>query len=420
MNQKTILVLGAATLAAVVATTALQSGRANDTRPASTEERLLPALGDRVNDVREIGIEAAGGPLTLRAEGTGWVLSEAAGYPADGEKVRTFLLGLRDARRLEPKTANADRYERLGLVEPDGEGAASVRVTLRDGEGATVETVLIGKQRTSRAEPAAAQMGVTPDTQYYTLPGEGPQTFLAAGQLGVDAQPLRWVNPEFLNVDRTRIASAAITHPDGAEILALREDMGQNEMVVQDIPEGMIAKTPSGTAQLLGALQRLRFEDVRRADSLDWPEEIISNATFTTEGGLKVSVETMKVADKEDPETMVTWSRVSFALEPEAPDASPIGGEEPTEAPEAKGPSREELEAELAELKAATEGWAYALPSWKETSFRLRPEGVMEPAPAPAPAPALGPAPDGTDPPQGEAAGPAPLKMTPPPEGGGI
>ncbi len=423
MNQKTILILGAATVATVAATATLQAGRDRDSRPANLEERLLPGLVERVNDVRGILIEAANGPTTLRATDAGWVLSEAADYPANEEKVRTLLLDLRDARRLEAKTANLDRHERLGLVAPDREGASSVRVTLSDGSGATVETVLIGNQRTSRAEPAAAQMGVTPDAQYYTLPGEGPQTFLAAGKLGVDSRTLGWVNQEFLNIDRSRISAATITHPDGQEVVAVREDMGQNEMVVRNIPDGMVAKAPSGTAQLVGALQRLRFDDVRKADSLTWPEETISTATFTTEGGLQVSVETMKVPSSDEPETMITWSRVSFDLAPESEDAAQATGEEPGEA-EAKeeGPSRAELEAELTELRAATEGWAYALPTWKETSFRLRPEGVMEPAPEPAPEPEPGPeegaAPSGAT--DSGTADPVPLKMTPPPEGGGI
>jgi hypothetical protein len=421
VNQKTILILGAATVATVAATAALQAGRDRDSRPATLEERLLPGLVERVNDVRGILIETSNGPTTLRATDAGWVLSEAADYPANEEKIRTLLLDLRDARRLEAKTANADRHERLGLVAPDREGSSSVRVTLSDASGATVETVLIGNQRTSRAEPAAAQMGVTPDAQYYTLPGEGPQTFLAAGQLGVDSRTLGWVNQEFLNIDRSRLSAATITHPDGQEVVAVREDMGQNEMVVRNIPDGMVAKTPSGTAQLVGALQRLRFDDVRKADSLDWPEETISNATFTTEGGLQVSVETMKVPSSDDPETMVTWSRLAFDLAPEAEaeDAAPSTGEEPGAAEaQDEGPSRADLEAELAELRAATEGWAYALPTWKETSFRLRPEGVMEPAPEPEPEPEEGAAPLGAT--GSGTVDPVPLKLTPPPEGGGI
>lgn len=425
MNQKTILILGAATVATVAATAALQAGRDRDSRPANLEERLLPGLVERVNDVRSILIEAANGPTTLRATDAGWVLSEAADYPANEEKIRTLLLDLRDARRLEAKTADADRHERLGLVPPDREGASSLRVTLSDASGETVETVLIGNRRTSRAEPAAAQMGVTPDAQYYTLPGEGPQTFLAAGKLGVDSRTLGWVNQEFLNIDRSRISAATITHPDGEQVVAVREDMGRNEMVVRNIPDGMVAKTPSGTAQLVGALQRLRFDDVRKADSLDWPEETISNATFTTEGGLQVNVETMKVPSQDDPETMVTWSRLSFDLAPatQAEDAAPAADAEPGE-PEAEddGPSRADLEAELTELRAATEGWAYALPTWKETSFRLRPEGVMEPAPEPAPEPE--PEPDEGAAPSGEAGSgtvdPVPLRLTPPPKGGGI
>ena len=60
MNQKTILILGAATVATVAATAALQAGRDRDSRPATLEERLLPGLVERVNDVRGILIETCG------------------------------------------------------------------------------------------------------------------------------------------------------------------------------------------------------------------------------------------------------------------------------------------------------------------------------------------------------------------------
>ena len=170
MNQKTILILGAATVGAVALTASLQSGRADDTRPASTAAPLLPALKERVNDVRELRIESPAGPATLRAEGDGWVLAEASGYPADGSKVRTLLLDLRDARRLEAKTANPERHGRLGLTAPTDEGAVSTRVTLVDGDGGVIETVLIGKQRTSKADPGAAPSRASaPDSPSLTV-----------------------------------------------------------------------------------------------------------------------------------------------------------------------------------------------------------------------------------------------------------
>lgn len=415
MKQKTLLTLGAATVVALAATAKLQSGRDGAAQPASTEAALLPALSERVNEVREIRIQSASGPTTLRSSEEGWVLVEAAGYPANEEKVRTFLLGLRDARRIEAKTANPERHARLGLVAPDSEGAVSVRVTLTDAQGAPIETVLVGKQRTSRAEPAAAQMGVTPDAQYYTLPGAGPQSFLAAGDLGVDSRAMGWLNQEFLNIDRSRIQSATITHPDGQRVVAVREAMDQNEMVVQDLPEGMVPKTPSGTAQLVGALQRLRFDDVREAAALEWPAEILTSATFGAEDGLQVTVETMKVAAEDDPEKMVTWARLAFELAPDV--ASATGDEDDATA------SRAEREAELSALKAATNGWAYALPTWKENAFRLRLEAVMEAAPEAileAENPVEEPV---AQPPGGDlGANPAPLPIEPPaaPGGGGI
>ena len=421
MNQKTILILGAATVGAVALTASLQSGRADDTRPASTAAPLLPALKERVNDVRELRIESPAGPATLRAEGDGWVLAEASGYPADGSKVRTLLLDLRDARRLEAKTANPERHGRLGLTAPTDEGAVSTRVTLVDGDGGVIETVLIGKQRTSKADPGAAQLGVRPDAQYYALPGEVRLVPLAAGNLRVDGRTLGWVNQEFLNVDRARIRSATISHPDGDEVVAVREDMGQNEMVVRDLPEGMQPKTPSGTAPLIGALQRVRFDDVRREDSLQWPEEIVTTATFTTDDGLRVEVDTMKVADEEDAERMVTWARVRAELLPEEAPADASSGDTADAEPAAdEGPSRAELEAERDGIRAALGGWAFAVPTWKETSFRLRTDGVAEPIPeedaGEETAEEAGPAEDQDPKPAAGGPGlPVPVEMTQPP-----
>ena len=426
MNQKTLLTLGVATLAAVAATVALQAGRDNETRPGSTEARLLPALEQRVNDVREIRIVAPRGTATLRAVDAGWTLTEAAEYPADGEKVRGLLLDLRNARRREAKTANPERHARLGLVDPTGEGASSVRVTLCDADGAPIETLLVGKQRTSRAEPAAAQMGVTPGAQYYALPGEGPQTFLASGNLGVDGRTLGWLNQEFINIDRSRIAAATITHPDGQRLTAVREDMEQSEMVVQDLPEGMVPKSPSGTAQLVGALQRVRFDDVRRADSLEWPAETLTTAMFTTEGGLQVSVDTVQVPAPEGSDETVTWARLAFAVQPETEGAAEEDAAEEgdTDSPPSDDrPSRDALQAEVAALEAATAGWAYAVPAWKENSFRLRMEAVTEPAPQPEPdpEPQLEVQPDpGSAPTPDTAPVSIPLEQAPPDSSGGL
>ena len=418
MNQKTLLVLGAATCAAVALTAALQSSRADETRPAGTDGRLLPALEGRVNDVRQILIEGAAGAATLKATDAGWVLAEASDYPADDAKVRTLLLDLRDARRIEAKTANPDRHGRLGLVAPDAEGASSTRVTLSDGSGAPIEALLIGKQRTSRAEPNAAQLGVTPGAQYYAMPNGGPQTFLASGNLRVDARALGWVNQEFLNVDRARIAAATITHPDGEVVDAVREDMSANEMVVRNVPEGMVAKTPSGTAQLVGALQRVRFDDVRAAGSMEWPEDALTTASFTTEDGLRIDVETLQAAAEDDPSRMVTWARVRAGLVPEEP-AEPVeaAGDDGSEgaAPQ-EGPTRAELQAEVDGILAAVDGWAYALPGWKESSLRLRMDAVAEtPAEEATPAPGAEPQ---------VPLAPTPIQLTPPPategSGGGI
>ncbi|MFT6833439.1 MAG: hypothetical protein ACJAZN_003624 [Planctomycetota bacterium] len=411
MKQSTVKFLAAATVIVAVGAMAASKWRASGTQASMADEPVLPVLQDRVNDVNSVVIESKDGAITLTRGGDGWVLAEKDGYTANGAKVRELILALRDARVIEEKTANQERFDRLGLDDPGAADSTSKRVTMKAEGGDTIASLLIGDQRVAKGGPApAANPNVTPGEQYYLHPeGDGP-ALLATGELRIDARPVGWIDQQLLDIGPDRIQGARVTHPNGAVIEAARAEMSDTELELIGIPEGMQPKEPSGTRPFLDALARLRFDDVQKADSLTWDAAEVTTAELFTEHGLVAKVESMEVQNDSpnlDPEgnplpgqTQV-WARFSFEMvnattelvikEREDPAGdSPEGEATPSD----PAPSEAEQAKELADLQKSTRGWAYALPSWKTSGFRLKEDEVFEPIPEPELPPEFQPAAD--------------------------
>ena len=204
MKQSTVKFLAAATVAVAIGAIAATKWRASDTQASMADEPVLPVLQDRVNDVKSVVIESSDGPITLTRNGDGWVLAEKDGYGANGAKVRELILAMRDARVLEKKTANQERFDRLGLDDPSAADSTSKRVTLKSDGGDTIAALLIGDQRFAKGgAPPAANPNVTPGEQYYLHPeGDGPAV-LATGELRIDASPVSWIEQDLVDITRT-------------------------------------------------------------------------------------------------------------------------------------------------------------------------------------------------------------------------
>ena len=119
MNSKTVLGLGVAAAVALIAAVAINSSRKPHIEGAQALSYALPELTDHLNDVKSLGLTGPGQqPIaTLEKGSTGWTLKEKGGYRADAGKVREYLLKLSQARLIEQKTANEQRYAELGVSD---------------------------------------------------------------------------------------------------------------------------------------------------------------------------------------------------------------------------------------------------------------------------------------------------------------
>ena len=260
MKSRTVLILAALVVAAVVFTLALE----RDPTPAGndqTGERLLPTLATALNDVTAVTVDAGGedGRTTLRRNDTGWVVAERSDYPADAGQIRQLLIRLSDASVVETKTRNPDYYGRLGVGDVGADGGG-VQVTL-EGTPEPV-SVIVGALETR------AGTGT-----YLRLAGE-EQSYLVDAQLDPARTPVGWLDESLIDVAADDVEFIEVRQDDGA---VLRIQRGDDGLAVVDLPAVRSLASDTAPRSMAGVLRSFTLDDVRPAsDFADEPPAAVA------------------------------------------------------------------------------------------------------------------------------------------------
>src|SRR4051812_48401023 len=277
MNQKTLIGLAAAALVAIVIAFAVN--RSNQPRSEGGRESetayFVPALKDHVNDVEKVVITGADNKTvaTLTRGENGWSIAEKNGFAADTGKLREFLLKLADAKLVEQKTSNKEKYATLGVEDVADKDAKGVEIELGGLEKPV--KVIIGNGN---------QHGGT----FVRRAGEA-ESWLASGTLTIDKKAENWLRKDLTDVAAARVASVDITRPDGKTVRLAKAAEGDANFKLADIPKGREAGSDyaiNGPASMLGGL---KFDDAVPAKDAP-PAEKPLKARFATFDGLVVDV----------------------------------------------------------------------------------------------------------------------------------
>ena len=338
MTQRQTTILGFVTLIAVLAAIWLAFGQRGG--PAVDEgvgQPLVAGLADRVNDVAHVHLAGPDGETMLTRVNGDWQVAERDGYRADADKVREMLVALVRAERLEPKTANPDRFDRLGLDADQG-----VTVTLEAGGGERITTVRVGRRRFA---------GVNPRT--FVLPDGEERTWLVSSLPSIGSGPVAWLDREVAEIARARLAGVTLTHPDGEVVRISRAGPADTNFTLEGLGEGEELTTPSAANTPATALLSVRADDVARLDAFEAPDagrEAVADARYRTFDGLTVDV-TLFTAGGE------TWAALTAAFDP----TTATEADAPAQMPDAPADGAQEA----AELNRRWAGWAYKLPAFK-------------------------------------------------------
>ena len=306
---------------------------------ASRSDTLFaPGLGARFDDIESIVVRKAGDEIvaTLNQVEKGWVVAERSGYPADTSKIRAALVAISDARIVEAKTSNPELYERLGLGDLTSEDSRAVSLTLLP-ESPSTPTMIFGDSEGT-------------SYRYARLEGD-PQTVLISADPELPTDTADWLLPQILDVRGDRIERIVISHADGERLELYKNEVGQSNFEVADIPEGRALQYP-GVANVTGnVLRDLRFEDVAILGDSPAPEV---TAEFTTFDGLVVRAEGFTIDGD-------GWLRFTARQDTEFTDSDP----------------ESDAATEAAAINRIVEGWRYRIASYQYDQLTRRVEDLL-------------------------------------------
>lgn len=372
MGRRSVLAIALLTLIAVTAAWFYSQQRAPQTDV--TAAWFLPELQARVNDVAQVKIESASdSTLIVRRDGV-WVLPERGGYPVDFDKVKRTVLALAELRALEPKTANPDMYWRIGVQDIDQKGATSRRITLMDEAGTPLAALILGNARGRRSNPGLddnARLAAL----YVREPG-AEQSWLVAGSIEVSARPGDWVDRRIADVQGARVREVRIERAGAAPLVLTRDSLDQSDLRLQDMPEGMVPKSPAMLTTLGTLLTELRFEDVSARAGRSLPEPTTRTTLRTFDG--MVAIVTSAVVDGRtqaifefefdpagvDPAVAAAMAEATGAASAATAQAGEAAAAVPS--PDAPEPQTQlPVEAAVGLLNERTAPWIYVLPEFK-------------------------------------------------------
>ncbi len=145
MQKRSLGALMSVTALMVVLATVALATAPSGTGPAApgADERALPGLAARLNDVALVEVKRSGLDLTFIRDGNAWLTEQKSKYPADAGKVRRIVLALSDMTLVEPKTGEPSLYPRLQVEDP-GDGKSTL-VTIKDKSGNDIARLIVGK-----------------------------------------------------------------------------------------------------------------------------------------------------------------------------------------------------------------------------------------------------------------------------------
>ncbi len=342
MSARGIVAMGVATLLLMVAAILLNWPESGDLE--RTNEPLVPGLSDRINDIEEITVTAAGEQriATLERARDRWVVAEKHGFEADFEQVHDLLRSLSAARRIEARTDNPEWYGRLGVRDVSETDAEGVAIAFPD---TGLDSVIIGL-------PDRAGRG-----RFVRLDGQ-QQTWLTDRVLEIPTRTIEWLQRSVMDIPASELAEVTLRHPSGETLVLRPADDDGEEWVLLDVPEDREARPMWELAPVANALANVQLTDVRSHERV--PEDAV-RGLFVTRDGLNFLASTWTEDDAH-------W--VHFTVNAEVTAAAGDEGLDESAA---------SLAADAAAVDARLSAWDYRIDERKYQTLTRDLESLLQP-----------------------------------------
>lgn len=245
---------------------------------------LFPDLYEQLSQVDQIQFSSSEDQFSLQREGEDWFIKEHFNYPANFDEVKRMLIDMAEAKILERKTNDPDKFEVLGVegAEPQTAGGQSLEISLADGEEQVAGLVL------GNIRDVTLQTG---PKQFFVRRAGEQQSWLAQGYLQISPVMLNWIQSEIINLARERIAKVEIIQPNGNT--AVLVNLGEKDKFgTPEQGKQTVFKYEQLGYDIAGSLHQMRMEDVQPVKQFSRGDAEVVTAKFTSFDGLVVTSET--------------------------------------------------------------------------------------------------------------------------------
>jgi len=383
MNAKTLSFLAFITLVVIITAVVLTQPKTTTTPTEKT--KFFPNLQtSALNEVTEINITTQDENITLMLSDEQWGLKEKHHYPVAVEKVHNLLFGLASLTILEAKTSNPALYSKIGVEAVTEEGAKSTLLTLKNAQGETVASVIIGNDRTAKIDSTRQEI-------YLRKPDE-KQTWLTLGRLPVEKTVGDWLEEEIVDIDGDNVRQISITHPDGESLRIYKASPENKDYQIADLPDNASIKSPYTLRSLAGTLSHLNLDDSVPASDIEFADDATHRAVFSTFDGLEVTLLTTKIEEKYYAQLSAAFNPEMVWVEPPKSDDDEAADDEESaedDAPEIVAEQDEtddetddepevDIKQQAETLNAKFKGWVYELAAYKIDDLEKKRNDLIE------------------------------------------
>ncbi|MCP5524561.1 MAG: DUF4340 domain-containing protein [Verrucomicrobiales bacterium] len=330
-------------------------------------------LGDfDVNETVAVRIVNGTNELDLAKQDGKWTVAERDAYPANFGTISEFIRNLGDLKTAQAVEAGESQLGRLELKAPDSDTGGGMLVELKQADGSTLASLLLGKKHLKKPASPSPMGGDEgwPDGRYVMVPGKLDTLSLVSETFAnIEPKPDQWLNKDFFKVQKSKRVS--VTWPEATNSWTLARETETGTMTLENPLPGETLDT-SKAGSVASALGYPSFNDVSKNNPQ--VEALFTNAVsvkIETFEGFNYDLKAAKSDSGDDYYLTVT---VSAAYPRER---TPGADEKPEDKEKLDQEFKEKTDKLDEKLKTeqALDGWTYRVSKWTlDTVLKKRSE----------------------------------------------
>jgi hypothetical protein len=212
-----------------------------------------------------------------------WRVQERNDYPANFTQISELLFKMGDLKIAQSEPIGSSDLGRMHLADPGSGPEAATLVEFKDGQGKTLESILLGKKHTRKSDrPSPYGDNEFPDGRYILLKSDPGDLITVSDPLNsVDDKATGWLDKDFFKVEKPKSISFVSTN--AADSWTLTRESETAPWVLSNVKTGEVLDT-NKVSSLAGTLSYPSFVDVAADPTpsktgLDKPE-VVTITTF--------------------------------------------------------------------------------------------------------------------------------------------